>query len=405
MSYNYHSRTKEPIVLTIIRILLACVFIFSGLTKAVDPIASAIKMEEYFTSFGMDFMHPLCMFIAVCMNIAEFLLGFMLLFRIKVKLVAWGYLLFMTFFLLLTAWLALAEHLEIKYGYDFGVVKDCGCFGAAIKLNNFHTFLKNVGIIIPTLIVFICRDRIPDIRLTELGKWCFAGIGCIIVCLVQFISYRHLPIVDFSDWAKGKNVAEAFIEKPAVKEIVYKYLRLADSTTVEMSSDEMMEAYEKDARFDEKYEYLDRIDSTLEEAVMPEIPGFNMVDSLGGDHSIELIQNDKSTSTFIVFMHDLEETNEKGIMSPALKLLADSCMSMGVDFVGITNSPQEYIDAFVSQYNITFPIYSNAIDPVKGPFMVRDAIRSNPGLMQIKNGIVVGKWSWRDFPAIDKVEF
>ena len=152
MDYTYRGRNKEPIVLTIIRILLACVFIFSGLTKAVDPIASAIKMEEYFTSFGMDFMHPLCMFIAVCMNIAEFLLGFMLLFRIKVNLVAWGYLLFMTFFLLLTAWLALAEHLELKHGYDFGVVKDCGCFGAAIKLSNFHTFLKNVGIIIKILI-------------------------------------------------------------------------------------------------------------------------------------------------------------------------------------------------------------------------------------------------------------
>ena len=138
---------------------------------------------------------------------------------------------------------------------------------------------------------------------------------------------------------------------------------------------------------------------------MPEIPGFNMVDSLGGDHSIELIQTDKQTSTFIVFMHDLEETNEKGIMSPALKLLADSCQSMGIDFVGITNSPQEYIDAFVRQYDITFPIYNNTIDPVKGPFMVRDAIRSNPGLMQIKEGVVVGKWAWRDFPPIEKVEF
>lgn len=405
MKYIYRSRNREPIVIAIVRILLACVFIFSGLAKAIDPVASAIKMEEYFISFGMGFMHPLCMFIAVCMNIAEFLLGFMLLFRIKVNLVAWGYLLFMVFFLFLTAWLALAEYLEINYGYDFGVVKDCGCFGAAIKMSNFSTFLKNVIIIIPTFVIFAWRKKIPDIRLTELGQWCFAAIGCIIVCVIQLVSYRHLPIVDFSDWAKGKDVATAFIEKPAEKVIIYKYRRLSDSTIVKMTSDEMMEAYDKDPKFDSKYEYVDRIDSTVREAVMPEITGFSMVDSLGGDHSIELIQTDKTSSTFVVFMHNLNETNEEGVLHPHLKTLADSCMNMGVDFVGITNSPQEHIDAFVRQYGITFPIYTNTIDPVKGPFMVRDAIRSNPGLIQIKEGLVIDKWAWRDFPTIEEVEF
>lgn len=395
---------KEPIIITIIRILLACVFIFSGLTKAVDPVASAIKMEEYFTSFGMAFMHPFCMFIAVCMNIAEFLLGFMLLFRIKVVLVSWGYLLFMSFFFLLTAWLALAEHLEIHYGYDFGVVKDCGCFGAAIKLSNFNTFLKNVVIMIPTIIVFVWRKRIPDIRLTELGKWTFAAIGAIIVSVVQFVSYQHLPIVDFSDWKVGNNVAEAFIEKPEVKEMIYQYRCLADSSIVEMTSDEMMEAYEKDPLFDTKYEYVDRKDSVIEEAVEPVIPGFNMVDTLGGDHSIELIAVDKETPTFILFMHNLKETNLKGMQSENLKVMIDSCLSQEIDFVGITNSSQEEIAEFVKKYNITFPIYNNTIDPVKGPFMVRDAIRSNPGLMEIKAGVVKGKWSWRDFPSFDEVK-
>ena len=164
------NRRNEPIVIMILRILLGCVFIFSGLTKAIDPIANAIQFDDYFISFRMPFMQLFSMFMAICLTIVEFTLGVMMLLRIKVRLTSLFYLLFMCFFFLLTAWLALAEYLEIHHGYDFGVVKDCGCFGKAIKMSNFQTFMKNVVIIIPTIIVFIYRDYIPDIRLTELGK-------------------------------------------------------------------------------------------------------------------------------------------------------------------------------------------------------------------------------------------
>ena len=93
-------KQKEEIWVKVLRLLLAALFIFSGLSKAIDPMASAIKMDEYFISFGMGFMHPFSMFFGVCLNIVEFVLGFMLLFRVKVKFTSIMYMLFMGFFLI-----------------------------------------------------------------------------------------------------------------------------------------------------------------------------------------------------------------------------------------------------------------------------------------------------------------
>ena len=40
----------------VIRLLLALVFIFSGFVKGVDPWGTAIKLGEYFQSFGLTFL-------------------------------------------------------------------------------------------------------------------------------------------------------------------------------------------------------------------------------------------------------------------------------------------------------------------------------------------------------------
>ena len=61
----------------------------------------------------------------------------------------------------------------------------------------------------------------------------------------------------------------------------------------------------------------------------------------------------------------------------------------------------ETIRKFRQENNIPFPIYENHIDPIKGPFMVRDAVRSNPGLIIIQGGIVKGKYNWRDFRKVE----
>jgi len=387
-------KQKEPIWLMIVRILLACVFIFSGLTKMIDPVASGIKMYEYFTSFGMGFMHPFSLGLGILMNIAEFTLGFMLLFRIRVYLTTLGYLLFMVFFFFLTAWLAVAEHLEIHYGYNFGVVTDCGCFGQAIAMSNLETFLKNVVLMIATLIVFAKRKAIPDIRLTLLGQWLFACLGAVIALLVQIYCLRNLPVIDFSNWKKGKDVADIFIEKPAEINVLFLYRNNNEEEKL-LSIEDMDNIVEIYPNFYSEFFFVDRIDSVISETVLAKIQGFSMLDDQGKDWASVYLNKNKEF-VYIFFMHDLDDVNDKAMSSEALQNLIAYCEKNNIAFVGITNSPPHEIDAFIKKYHITFPIYYNPIDPVKGPFVVRDAIRSNPGLIILRNGVVVDKKSWRN---------
>jgi uncharacterized membrane protein YphA (DoxX/SURF4 family) len=390
---KFMRKQKEPTWLIILRILLASVFIFSGLSKAVDPVAFGIKVDEYFNSFGIAFMHPFSLSLAILANFAEFMLGFMLLFRIRVNLTTLSYMLFMLFFFFLTAWLAIAEHLEKNYGYNFGVVKDCGCFGQAIAMSNMETFLKNVVLLILTMIVFGKRKMIQDIKLTHLGQWLFACVGAVIALLLQFYCLRNLPVIDFGNWKKGNDVAELFIEKPAEKEILFLYQNKDDVEKL-LSMDEIDKITETYPKFYDEFTYIDRIDSVITAAVHPKFPGFSMLDNQGRDFaSIYLNQE----IVYLLFIHDLDEACEEAMNSDKLKNLVETCKGNGIDFVGITNSSYEEIEKFVEKFALDFPIYHNPIDPVKGPFIVRDAIRSNPGLNVLKSGVVAEKKAWRNF--------
>lgn len=391
-------KQKEQIWVMILRIALAGLFIFSGFTKAVDPVAWGIKMDEYFISFGMNFMHPFSFYIGFIPTIAEILLGFMLLLRIRVNITAIGYMLFMTFFFFLTLWLAIAEHLEVKYGLNLGVVKDCGCFGQAVEMSNLETFLKNVVIMIPTLIIFFKRKSIPDIQLTVLGQWILAGIGALIALGFELYCVYNLPVVDFTNWKKGNNVAEWFVDKSAQKELIFLYKSKIDSSKqVSLTEDQMNTITDEIPNFYDEYDYLDRKDSLISPAIAAKKPGFNMLDSMGRDFSSTYINSENTV--YILFMHQLKETNLKGINNKNLRSLIQECQSKNIDIVAVTNSSEEEIDQFIQNNKLNIPIYYNPIDLIKGPFMVRDAVRSNPGLVLIEKGVVVNKWSWRNFPA------
>lgn len=384
---------KEPVWLKILRIALGCLFLFSSFTKAVDPVNFGITMNDYFVSFGMGFLHPLAQLAAVCAIAAEFILGCMMLLRVRPNLAAWGYLLFMTFFFFLTMWLAIAEYLEVHNIHNFGVVHDCGCFGQAVKLSNLGTFLKNVVIIIPTIIVFVKRKNIPDIRLTVLGQWVAIGVFAAITVIFQLYCIRHLPLIDFTDWKKGNDVVKAFIDQPGEKESVFIYKSNADNSEVTLTEDELMS---KEPDFYDNYEYVDRKDKEVSKGHKPEIDGFNMLDENGADHAYEYFSYDIKENIYVLFMHDIKETNMKGL-EKAKKLAAD-CAKRDIKFVAVSNSSEEDIDKFVKENNLEFDVYHNPIDPVHGPFMVRDAVRSNPGIIMLNKGVVMKKWAWRDFP-------
>ena len=120
-------------VLLLSRAVFGLVFMFSGFVKAVDPLGSMYKFEDYFISFGLTFFIPLSLVLAIALAAIEFVIGVNLLLGVQVKKTSWVALLFMAFMTPLTLYLALANP-----------VSDCGCFGDALVIDNWTTFYKNI---------------------------------------------------------------------------------------------------------------------------------------------------------------------------------------------------------------------------------------------------------------------
>ena len=121
------------------RFLLAAVFIFSGFVKAVDPLGTQYKIQDYLEVFGWAASVPafLPFLASVLQAMVEFCLGVYLLFGIRRRMTTLFVVLIMGVMTPLTLWLALSNP-----------ISDCGCFGDAVTLTNWETFGKNVLLLI-----------------------------------------------------------------------------------------------------------------------------------------------------------------------------------------------------------------------------------------------------------------
>lgn len=185
---------------TVCRLILACVFIFSGLSKVVDPWGTALKVDEYLALYNMEWLSPLSMAFSIWLCGAELMMGCMLCFKVRIRLVSIFALLSMSFFTLLS--LLSATWLPVE---------DCGCFGEALHLTPWQTFFKNL-ILLPMAWVVWYRYR-PDkifafrpmeIVLTALFFSLSMGIG--------IYAARHLPLIDYLPYKIGVDLRNARLE-------------------------------------------------------------------------------------------------------------------------------------------------------------------------------------------------
>jgi len=117
------------------RFLLGIVFVFSGFVKAIDPLGSTYKIQDYAEAFGLTSFIPgfLPLFLAIFLAVFELSVGGYLLFGIRKNTSTALALLMLIFMTPLTFYLALKNP-----------VSDCGCFGDALVLTNWQTFYKNI---------------------------------------------------------------------------------------------------------------------------------------------------------------------------------------------------------------------------------------------------------------------
>lgn len=368
----------------ICRIIVGLVFIFSGFVKSVDPYGTAYKLTEYLGIFGfnglINSMPWIPIFISVVLCSLEFIVGIMLLSGLFKKTVNWVVCLMMLFFTVLTFIDALTNK-----------VSDCGCFGDAIKLTNWETFFKNIILDI-LLVIAIVFDKLKSPKkITLLHGRLFLLISIILVVCFTLYNAIYEPLIDFRPWKEGNRmVAKKEDQKPPVSYATYK-----NNTTgkeKEFTMDELMKVYQIDTAFASHWTFINsRVLNTNTIAA----DGFSMVGVLDEkDFSYEFLSN-KGVS-FIFTIVDLNSPSKKSLEK--VSIFEKQASSFGCQTAIITATPTSKWADFNEKNN-----WKNVLMYSTDDKAIKTMMRSNPGIVMIRDGVVIKKWSWRCLPDFSEL--
>ncbi|MEE4196027.1 MAG: BT_3928 family protein [Bacteroidales bacterium] len=358
------------------RIILGIVFIFSGFVKAVDPLGSMYKFNDYFTAFGLEFLSVLAFPLAVLLSSLEFVIGFSLLFATRRKITAWVTLLFMAFFTILTFFLAI-----------FNPVSDCGCFGDAIIMTNWETFWKNVVLMIFTLVIFFNRDRY-EVKWKKQKQWIIISIPFIFSVLLSWYCYLNLPVLDFRPYRVGTHIPEKMIIPEEAPKAEYETVLLYEK------EGEIRE-FTLDNLPDSSWQWVETKNILIQEGYVPPIHDFSIQTPNGNDIT-DIVLND-SKFTFLMIAYDLSKANTDNI--DQINELAEYCKtSAKCNFICLTASVESVIHDFKEETGAPYMFY--ATDEIT----LKTIVRANPGIVLIRQGTILEKWHHRNIPAIKELE-
>lgn len=354
---------------TAARLFVGAVFILSGFGKAIDPLGTVYKLEEYFEVLHLDFLNSLSLVFAIILCSTEMIIGFNLLMGIRVRITSWFLLVFMSVFTLLT----------LKTAID-NKVTDCGCFGDMIILTNWQTFWKNIILFIPTLVIFLQRKNYLHI-FSPILQWSVSALFGLMVILLAVYSSYHLPLLDFRPYKTGVNISQG-MSIPAgspVDEYSFSFIYKKNGVQKEFDLEHLP---------DSTWQWIETKQKLIRKGYVPPIHDFSIT-TLGGQDITQMILNDPGY-TFLIIAYDLKIT-EKASFS-RLNRLAASVDSVNIRFYCVTSSTFEVIDDFVKEVRPEFQICT------ADNITLKTMIRSNPGLMLLKKGTIIGKWHYRKIP-------
>ena len=360
------------VITTVCRFVLAIVFIFSGFVKAIDPLGTQYKIQDYFDAFGWAGVFPdyIPFLASVLLGMLEFCLGVYLFFGIRRIIAPRAVVAVMAVMTPLTFWLALDNP-----------VSDCGCFGDAVVLTNWETFGKNVVLLVMSLVVLKWRKRIFPLATTRFD-WLIALYGFLYILCVTIYCYRHLPVFDFRPYYVGADIRQG-MEIPEGEEPTELETRFV------LQKDGVEKEFTLDNYPDSTWTFVDSRMVVKKQGYEPPIHDFSMIRYEDGEDITEQVLADEGY-TFLLVAHQLGLTNESRI--DLINELYDYCLEYGYAFYCLTSSSDEDIFKWQEDTGAEYPFC------LMDNTTLRTMVRSNPGLILLKKGEVVRKWSVVDIP-------
>lgn len=469
--------------MSFLQFFMGILFIVSGFVKAIDPLGTSYKMEEYFQEFQslfestwFSFINPFFVFlehysllISIVLILFEIVLGIMIIIGFKPKLTAWFYLLIVLFFTVLTGYTYLTGYVPQGVSFfDFGnwsefseynmKVTDCGCFGDFIKISAWYTFLKNVFFLIPC-IYFLFRHKDMHQFFNSAIRWIVVVGSMILLYFFILSNYSwDLPLVDFRPFGDGVNIREQLkLETDAqiaTQELSIILKNKETGNIVEIPSKQYYAT--RDQFPTELWSIKDRIYS---EPTVPKTEISDMgFENFEGKDLTEDVLNYKDYSIIIIswkMKGDPEEYTYKvkdtlfsidTIITADTIFINDSIPYTNNDSFRVVKNIQEITDKEMHGYNYIWDkeylkSFVKTINPFvekaqqegikvfavvsATPEMVEDfkkdggpdipylnsdditlktIIRSNPGVLLLKDGVLIKKWHYKKLPDFETIK-
>ena len=320
----------KKLAVNIARLILAVAFILSGFVKAVDPLGTQYKIQDYLVAMGLGRLIPdfMTLSASVLLSTIEFILGICLLFAIRRRMVSKIVLVLMTAMTLLTLWLALTDP-----------ISDCGCFGDALVLTNWQTFWKNIVLLTAAVIVWRYPLLMPRL-IGETNQWIVMNYsGVFILLVIAGRSLYTLPQFDFRPYHVGTNLRQGWQRMMEGEDSPYAefFMELADE----------------------------------------------------GEDITEDVLN-REGYTFLLVSPHLEQADDSQL--DALNQIYEYSLDNGYPFYCLTASTEKGINHWRNITGAEYP-FCNTDD-----ITLKTIIRSNPGLLLLKDGVIIRKWSHNNLP-------
>ncbi|WP_116108281.1 DoxX family protein [Lewinella sp. IMCC34191] len=420
-------RERKNIGMSLLQNFVGALFLFSGYVKAIDPLGTAYKMEQYFAEFeatangaGAEFLAPIFPWLSemaagfsVFMIVLEIMLGLMLILGNKPRLTAGLLFPIVAFFTVLTGFTYLTGYVPSGVNFfAFGEwgpytetnmkVTDCGCFGDFLKLEPRVSFLKDVALLIPSIIFLLAPGKMHQLFTTRTRTLAVVATGAIAVvyCLSNFI--WDIPGQDFRPFKVGTDVAaRKQAESDAAAAVTVLGYELTNKETGEvtsMSMDEFLKVYKDYPKEDWEIENFTS-EPTLEATKISE---FEVSDAEGYDVVPDLLAD--PGYTFIIVAYKLK--GEAGDWDEDyledwredIQPVVEKARAAGHSVMAMTKYVDDAtLDDFKKTIGADYPFHRG------DDILLKTIIRSNPGVVLMKQGVIVNKWHHSKLPAFDEI--
>ena len=362
-------------VVNVCRFVLAATFIFSGYVKAIDPLGTLYKLKDYATAMSLNGLLPdwVLVGMAIALGALEFALGVFMLFAVRRHVVSRIMLAFMTAMTVLTLWIFVADP-----------VKDCGCFGDALKLTNGETLLKNI--VLSACAALVAWRPVDMARfISRSNQWIVRYYTVAYIVITSVYCLYTLPIFDFRPYHVGMNIKQGMEIPEGAEQPEF------ESTFLLRKNGETRE-FTLDNYPDSTWEYVDTRTVQTKKGYEPPIHDFALTSCDTGEDITEQVLT-KRGYTFLLVSPRLAVADDSNFGD--IDQIYEYAEENGADFYCVTASANDEIERWRDLTGAEYQ-FCNADETT-----LKTMIRSNPGLMLLKDGTIIGKWSHNALPQTD----